>query len=232
MTATFWRLPQNHRRLQQIYPTWSKERIMAAFPGRTWGAICATAHKLGIERKKRTPRACTWNDPARVAKFAQMYAAHPWDEILAEFPGHTQSGLTSFARKQGFKRPIIRNSRDQDPKDPLFRELKERRIAKHIRQCDLAAKIGYANRGVFSRVECGDHGTSIFMLRAWAQALGMELCLREVSEPLVGPYVRQYRAPKQPKRSVFEQQALLDMQRFREREEELERQKLPKRRAA
>ena len=48
-----WNDERDVPRLRRLYPTGTKAEILAAFPNRSWGAICAKARSRHIYRKRR-----------------------------------------------------------------------------------------------------------------------------------------------------------------------------------
>lgn len=125
-----------------------------------------------VKRKKRG-KWVQWTQSDR-EKLAVLWPEAPRKEIMAALPGRSWRAFIHQAHISGFRRgrpPAATSKR----LNKLAVDLTKARLAANLSQFDLAKKIGIADPTQISRSErLGDH-LSIFMLRAWCDALGLEL---------------------------------------------------------
>ncbi len=111
------------------------------------------------------------------ARLVAMYPAAPWPDLLKAFPGRTRNGIYRRANAAlKLKRGLISRSRVSSG-DGLIDGLRQRRIALGYTQTEVASILGFSFAFV-ERCERGDDNPSYFALKAWCQALGLELGVR------------------------------------------------------
>lgn len=66
-------------------------------------------------------------------------------------------------------------------KHPLFLQLRELRVQRKIKQCDLADKIG-VTKPALSHWENGTRSPSWFNFYCWSQALGVQVKIEEIRD--------------------------------------------------
>jgi hypothetical protein len=93
--------------LKMLWPSASREAILAAFPDRTYHAIKEKARKLGVRRKRDScggGASAHWTEEEK-AKLAPLYeAGAPIAEIAAEL-GRSQGAIVVMASKLNLRRP-------------------------------------------------------------------------------------------------------------------------------
>jgi DNA invertase Pin-like site-specific DNA recombinase len=101
-----WR-PDEDSLLRMLWPSASKEVVLAAFPNRSWKAIKERGFRLGLHRKRQPYRRGAskhWTDEEKW-KLTQSYeAGTPVPEIAAEL-GRGQRAIVSKASELKLKRP-------------------------------------------------------------------------------------------------------------------------------
>jgi len=99
--------PHEDDLLKMLWPSSSKQAILAAFPDRSWRAIAERALRLGVHRKRdpyRQGAAKHWTEDEK-AKLTQLYEAGvPILDIATEL-GRRQSAIVSKATKLKLVRP-------------------------------------------------------------------------------------------------------------------------------
>jgi transcriptional regulator with XRE-family HTH domain len=67
---------------------------------------------------------------------------------------------------------------------PIIAELREARLEQGMSQGKLADRIGYSRHGGVARWERGEASPRLSSLIDWSQALGFQLKLHEITEPI------------------------------------------------
>ena len=102
--------------LKMLYPSSSREAIMAAFPGRTWQAISQRAEGLGMKRqwvRTASQRSRRWTE-AEKARLKELYATAEVGAIAREL-GRSPKTVTSTANAIGLSRPRELRYRRREP---------------------------------------------------------------------------------------------------------------------
>ncbi len=111
--------------LRMLWPSSSREAIMAAFPGRTWVAMFRRASKLKISRqwvRGAVPKGRRWTDEER-QKLRELYTKATVDDIAREL-GRSRVAIIWMAHNMSLSRPKELRYRRQGPVwEPLMTKL-------------------------------------------------------------------------------------------------------------
>lgn len=116
----------------------------------------------------------TWGPESR-RTLRLMWPEDSAPDIAAAFPDRSWNSIRSMANKLGVKRLVGTVRGRSDAADSLLRDLVIARVEAGLPQKELAKIIGYGDQRTFQACEVGKRGFSLFLLRAWCDALGLEL---------------------------------------------------------
>jgi len=103
--------------LKMLYPSSSREAIMAAFPGRTWEAISQKAERLGIKRewvRRAIPKSRRWTNEEK-EKLRELYSSKASVDDIARELGRSRGTVISMAHVMGLSRPKELRYRRREP---------------------------------------------------------------------------------------------------------------------
>lgn len=108
------------------------------------------------------------------AEFRRLWPTASPEKLLKAFPNRNMSQLKNAAHRFKVRRKW-RNWSKPPLENPLIRDLKAARERAGLTQYQLSAIVGCGSQHDIANYERGLKGFSVFMLRAWCDALGLEL---------------------------------------------------------
>jgi len=103
--------------LRMMWPSSSREAIMAALPGRTWMAVSQRAGRLRINRewvKQQTPRGRRWTKEEK-EKLKELYCSEANVDNIAQELGRSRGTVTNMVHKMGLRRAKEVKYRRREP---------------------------------------------------------------------------------------------------------------------
>ena len=165
--------------LRRLFPGASWPELLAALPGRTRRSIWQKGKNVEkIVRKINRKVPWTRGDDDVLRKNYQTASDAELKRLL---PNHT---FTAIQRRGSYLK-IYRLRPEARTHErivlPIVKRLYEIRLAKHMRRPELAKKLGYAH-GQILAWELGKTNPEFRIVVDWAQALGLEIVLRDPIE--------------------------------------------------
>jgi DNA invertase Pin-like site-specific DNA recombinase len=111
-----WRAEEDSL-LRMLWPSSSRQAIMAALPGRTWAAISQRAERLGIKRewvRLEAPKGRRWTEEEE-EKLRELYPAEASVDNIARKLGRSRVTVINKARTMGLSRPKELRCRRREP---------------------------------------------------------------------------------------------------------------------
>jgi len=111
-----WRAEEDSL-LRVLWPSSSREAIMAAFPGRTWEAIGQRAGRLKINRewvRVAIPKSRRWTDEEK-EKLRELYSSEASADDIAQELERSRGTVISMAHVMGLSRPKELRYRRREP---------------------------------------------------------------------------------------------------------------------
>lgn len=145
-------------------------------------------------------------------RFRRLWPSATPQKLREAFPNRNPSQLKNAAHRYQIKRKW-KNWKSTPLSDPLIRDLKAAREKAGLTQYQLSAIIGCGSQHDIANYERGLKGFSVFVLRAWCDALGLELRAKKSA----AKKVRKVPLKLVPLPERIKLQAKKDMERWREK---------------
>lgn len=208
-----WNLPTRNDRLREVYVEGNPQDLEREF-GVGWKTIRRHACKIGL-RRQGACKPAFWKLQENVSSLKKLYPTASQASLLTRFPGRSWKNIRQAAAELKIKRSFCASRTEMGSHNPLFKELRRRRVKLHLKIRDVAHAAGVSPSTIVA-AELGHTVPSVINLQAWAGALGMNFVLKVVGPPIakhgMTPPEKKRNGKRLPKVvEALTQQAAIDM---------------------